>query len=98
MKVVVDTDVVISGFFGGVPGRVPEAWRDGSIHGGGRSRSSIVMRVLTIRRVAGEHVSVHPTPPRHVRDLLESVLKLPVIKHGVFSLRSVQRVRASSQT
>lgn len=29
MKVVVDTNVVISGvFFGGVPGRVLEAWRD----------------------------------------------------------------------
>jgi len=32
MKVVVDTNVVISGvFFGGNPGRVLEAWRDGKI-------------------------------------------------------------------
>ncbi len=32
MRVVVDTNVVISGiFFGGVPGRVLEAWRDGLI-------------------------------------------------------------------
>jgi len=32
MKVVVDTNVVISGvFFGGNPGRVLEAWRDGLI-------------------------------------------------------------------
>lgn len=32
MKVVVDTNVFISGvFFGGVPGRILEAWRDGAI-------------------------------------------------------------------
>ncbi len=32
MKVVVDTNVVISGvFFGGNPGRVLEAWRDGDV-------------------------------------------------------------------
>ena len=32
MKVVVDTNVLISGiFFGGVPGRILEAWRDGAI-------------------------------------------------------------------
>jgi putative PIN family toxin of toxin-antitoxin system len=33
VKVVLDTNVVISGvFFGGVPGRVLEAWRDGRIN------------------------------------------------------------------
>ena len=32
MKVVVDTNVLVSGvFFGGLPGRVLEAWRDGEI-------------------------------------------------------------------
>jgi predicted nucleic acid-binding protein len=32
MKVVVDTNVLMSGvFFGGVPGRILEAWRDGKL-------------------------------------------------------------------
>lgn len=32
MRVVVDTNVFISGvFFGGVPGRILEAWRDGAV-------------------------------------------------------------------
>ena len=32
MRVVVDTNVLVSGvFFGGVPGRILEAWRDGTI-------------------------------------------------------------------
>ncbi len=32
MKVVLDTNVVVSGvFFGGTPGRVLEAWRDGKV-------------------------------------------------------------------
>ncbi|MBI2403438.1 MAG: PIN domain-containing protein [Gemmatimonadetes bacterium] len=32
MRVVVDTNVLMSGvFFGGVPGRILEAWRDGKL-------------------------------------------------------------------
>ena len=32
MKIVVDTNVIVSGvFFGGSPGAVLEAWRDGSV-------------------------------------------------------------------
>ena len=37
MKVVLDTNVFVSGvFFGGTPGRVLEAWRDGTTEGSAR--------------------------------------------------------------